>query len=156
MFVIESQQGVENNVKLLRDAEFIPTSNGHFLWFGRVRVPQTFFQIEWLDKVRNPDLTRYSSSSMRTELPSITNQEAVWRFDLNLEWFFIDLNHALDFFKCNCIAVIESVLLFFMKTHQSSFFLSDSSNMDRLALLACAIKYYVVFSKIDESESIES
>lgn len=78
------------------------------------------------------------------------------RFDFNFEFLAINLSHAFDFSESDGIAIVEPVLLFLVKTDQSSLFLSDSGDVNSLALFSGSIDDLVVFSKIDESESIET
>ena len=89
-------------------------------------------------------------------MSGISNQEAVGWLDLNFELLIIDLSHAFNFSKGDCIAIIESMFFLFMEADQSSFFLGDSCNMNILALLSGSIDDLVVFSKVDESEAIET
>ena len=78
------------------------------------------------------------------------------RFDLDLELFSIDLTHSLDFSKGHSITIIKSMLLFFMKAYKTSFFLSDSSNMNRFALFSSGINNSVLVSKVNKTESIKT
>ena len=78
------------------------------------------------------------------------------RFDLDLEFFSIDLTHSLDFSEGHSITIIKSMLLFFMKAYKTSFFLSDSSNMNRFALFSSGINNSVLISKVNKTESVKT
>jgi len=78
------------------------------------------------------------------------------RFDFNFEFLAINFCHSLDFSESDGITIVEPMLLFLVKTDQSSLFLSDSGDVNSLALFSGSIDDLVVFSKIDESESIET
>jgi len=78
------------------------------------------------------------------------------RFNFNFEFLAINLCHSFDFSESDGIAIVEPVLLFLVKTDQSSLFLSDSGDVNSLALFSGPIDDLVIFSKIDESESIET
>lgn len=78
------------------------------------------------------------------------------RFNFNFELFAIDFAHSFDFSKDNSISIIKPVLLFFVKANKTSFFLCDSSDVNRFWFFTGGIEDAVAVSEVNKSETVES
>ena len=143
-------------MKLLWNSKFIPTCNRHFLRIRRIGVSQTFLDVKGLNFIRNFNFCSNSSFYISTELSCISNKKTMRRFDFNFELLSINFTHSFNFSERNCITIIKSMLFLFMKTYQSSFFLSNSSNMYRFTFFSSTINDSMFFSKVNKSEAIKS
>lgn len=156
VFGVESIEGVENDMQLLGYSKFVPVGNRHFFGFRRIGVSQAFLKIEGPEFKGNFDFSCDSSSDVVSKDTCIANSEAVGRLYFYLEGLSIDLGHAFDFSEGDCVAIVEAVLLLFVKTDQGLLFLSDSCDVDGLALLSSRIEYPVMLSEVNEGVSIET
>lgn len=60
------------------------------------------------------DYSGDTSCGIGTECSSVSNDEAVRRFDLNFEFESIDFSHTFHFSECHNISVTKSVPLVIM------------------------------------------
>lgn len=156
MLGVEVVECVENDVKLLGYSELVPTSYWHFLGIRRIRVPQTLLQIEALDLEWHFDLIGNSTSKIGTKLSGISNGEAMWRLDVDLKLFSVDLSHSLNFSEGNGVSIVETMFLLLVQTNQALLFLSNASNVNGPGLFTIRIEDPMRLSEIDEGIAIQS
>lgn len=136
------QQGVQDDVQLLRPADLVPTAEVELLLAGQVRVVGLGVVLvsllelvvllsgnkgvgkallESLELHQHGDLhlLNYTVAFVRMEVRSVSDRKAVFRFDGNLEDLFIDFSHSLHFSKGDEIAIFKSVQFLFAAVDDS-------------------------------------
>jgi hypothetical protein len=75
--MVKSIKGIKDYMKLFWNTPFLPTSDRHLFRIGRIRISETFLEIEKLYLERNFDLVSYSSSNIMIERSRITDYKAM-------------------------------------------------------------------------------
>lgn len=143
-------------MQLFRITELFPTANWHFFWVRRIRVRETSLEgikllISW-----NLDFDSNTSWNVCTKLRSISYGKTIWRTDCNFVLFSIYFFHSFNFPELDSISIAKSMLFFFMEINNTCLLLSNSCNMDRFLLLSSWVNHFVIISKVNKCESIET